>query len=54
MLAIEDLIGLAGIILLAIALFLLLGWPGVIGYSGAILTTVAYRMAEQKRTRGPN
>ena len=52
--AIEDLIGLLGLLLLALALFLLLGWPGVIGYVGAILTTVAYRLAERKRTRGPN
>lgn len=46
---IEDLIGAVGILLLAIALYLLLGWPGVIGYIGTILTTVAYRMAERKR-----
>ena len=52
--AIEDLIGLAGISLLALALFLLLGWPGVIGYIGALLTTAAYKMAERKRTSGPN
>ena len=55
MLEIEDLIGLVGIILLAIALFMLAGWPGLLGYLGAILMTVAYHIAERKRkSSGPN
>lgn len=49
---VEDVLVLLGLALLAVAIALLLGSAGLIGYAGAIMLAVGWQLLEQKRNRG--
>ena len=52
MIEIEEVFGLVGMLLIALALWFTLGWAGIVGYMGVILTTAAWLIVERKRRDG--
>ena len=49
MIEIEEVLGTLGMLLIALALWFTLGWAGIVGYMGIILTTAAWLIVERKR-----
>ncbi|MFN8493832.1 MAG: hypothetical protein U0350_39910 [Caldilineaceae bacterium] len=50
-LEIEDFVTLLGLLLVGLALYWGIGWPGVVGYAGAILAAGGYLVADRKRSK---
>lgn len=45
----EDVLTVVGVVCLAVAMWLSLGWPGLLGFVGAVLIVVGVVAARQER-----
>jgi len=52
MIEIEEVLGIIGVLLIALALWFTLGWAGIVGFMGIILLTAAWLIVERKRRDG--
>ena len=48
----EDVLTMVGVVCLAVAVWLAMGWPGLLGFVGAVLIVVGVVAARQERVDG--
>jgi len=53
MIELEEVLTVCGILLIALALYFTLGWPGIVGLMGIILLAAAWLIVERKRDHKP-